>query len=307
MKIFYTIDEIAPQKQTVLTVGSFDGIHLGHQEILRELASQSRDCDCTEALITFHPHPKEVLGKGNQQGIELLTPLEEKLEILEDFGLPMVMVIPFTKEFAGTSYRDFVKNILIDRARMKKIVIGYDHTFGKNREGHAEQLKELGKRYDFSVTVVPPYRVGDETVGSSRIRHFLAKGDVESAARLLGRLYSMTGKVIRGKNRGKELGFPTANIQSLFPSKLIPARGVYCVNVIIENKRYTGMMNIGNRPTFNFDPLTLEAHIFNFSGLIYDSVLKIEFVRFIREEKKFSGPEELKRQMKKDREQCTKR
>ncbi|MBN2364815.1 MAG: bifunctional riboflavin kinase/FAD synthetase [Calditrichaeota bacterium] len=306
MKIFYSVDEIDPGQDTVLTVGSFDGVHRGHQRILEELEKQSRECECTDALITFHPHPKEVLGKTEGKPIELLTPLDDKLEILEKLGLSMVIIIPFTPEFSKTRYQDFVKNILIDRARMKKIVIGYDHSFGRNREGHAQELEQMGNKYGFSVTVIQPFHIGNEIVGSRKIRKFLKEGNVVEAAELLGRRYSLSGHVVKGNNRGKILGFPTANIQPAYTSKLIPARGVYAVDVLLDGKRYAGMMNIGNRPTFNFDPLTLEVHIFNFSGLIYDSNLRIEFKQFIRKERKFSEPEDLKQQMIKDKEICIK-
>jgi riboflavin kinase/FMN adenylyltransferase len=306
MKIFYSLDHIRVKKHTIVTVGSFDGIHLGHQHILKELEKQSRDCDCVETLITFHPHPKEVLGNANKNSLELLTPLEEKLEILEAFGLPQVIVIPFTLEFSRMTYQDFVKEILLKKIRMKKIVIGYDHTFGRNREGHAEQLQKLGKSLGFKVTVMPPYYVGDEAVSSSHIRRYVKEGKMENARILLGRPYSLSGQVVKGENRGKQLGFPTANIQLADSAKLIPAKGVYAVNILFEGKKYSGMMNIGTRPTFNFDPLTLEVHIFNFSGLIYGFNLKILFKAFIRKEIKFSSPEKLQEQMRKDREQCIK-
>jgi riboflavin kinase/FMN adenylyltransferase len=306
MKIFYSLDHIRLEKQTVVTVGSFDGIHLGHQHILKELEKQSQDCDCVETLITFHPHPKEVLGNAKKHSLELLTPLEEKLDILETFGLPQVIVIPFTREFSRITYQDFVNEILLKKIRMKKIVIGYDHTFGRNREGHAEQLKELGNSLGFKVTVIPPYYVGDEAVSSSHIRRYVKEGKMENARLLLGRPYSVSGQVVKGENRGKQLGFPTANIQLADPSKLIPARGVYAVDIQFNGEKYSGMMNIGTRPTFNFDPLTLEVHIFNFSSLIYGFNLKILFKAYIREEIKFSSPEELQEQMRKDREQCIK-
>ncbi len=306
MKVYYSLNNIRLKNQTVLTVGSFDGIHLGHQHILKELEKQSRDCDCVETLITFHPHPKEVLGNASKNPIELLTPLEEKLELLENFGLPLVIVIPFTREFSRISYQDFVKDILLKKIRMKKIIIGYDHTFGRNREGHAQQLQELARLLDFEVSVMPPCYVGEEVVSSSHIRQHVKEGKMENAQTLLGRPYSLAGRVVKGEKRGKQLGFPTANIRLPDTTKLIPAKGVYAVDVMVEGKKYSGMMNIGTRPTFNFDPLTLEVHIFNFSSLIYGINLKILFKMFIREEIKFSSPQALQEQMKKDKEQCIK-
>jgi len=307
MKIFRTIEEIHLQQNTVVTVGSFDGIHLGHEEILKELNRQAReDCDCLEILITFHPHPKEVIGNIKDHVIELLTPLEEKLEVLRTLGLPAVLVIPFTKEFSQTNYKDFVKNVLVQKLKIKKMVVGYDHAFGKNREGHPAQLKQLGSEFGFSVTVLDPFYLEGEIVNSSVIRNLLKKGDVSSAHKLLGRPYSLSGTVEEGDHRGRGLGYPTANLEIKNLHKLIPHKGVYAVNVEYQQKAYKGMMNIGNRPTFNFDPLTLEVHIFNFSGSIYGNELKIFFKKFIREEIKFENSEALKKQMLLDKKICMK-
>jgi len=306
MKIFYTIDDIRLEQSTVLTVGSFDGVHLGHQQIIKQLNTMAGEARSMEVLVTFHPHPKEVLSPPGQQSIELLTPLEEKLKLLKKSGLPVIAVLPFTREFARTGYREFVTDILIKKLKMKQMVIGHDHAFGRNREGHAEQLTELGRTADFSVTVIQPYFLGKEIVSSSRIRRLLKDGEVEGANQMLGRKYQIQGMVARGDNRGTRLGFPTANIQPASPNKLIPRTGVYAVEVSLAGQRYDGMMNIGHRPTFNFDPLTLEVHIFNFSGLIYGESIEVSFKKFIREEKKFQNPDELMAQIQKDKEWCLK-
>ena len=306
MKIFRQIEEIEIPQHSVLTVGSFDGIHLGHQQLLQELEKQAQDCDCQEVLVTFHPHPKQVLSTGPQTRIELLTPLEEKIQILEMYGLPVLLVIPFTRDFSRLTYRNFVEQILLKKLKMKKMVIGYDHAFGRNREGHANQLKELGETHGFSVTVIEPHRIDNEVASSSRIRQLLSEGNIELANRLLGRNYSLSGIVEKGESRGKKLGFPTANLRPTDPGKLIPRRGVYAVDIRINGDNFKGMMNIGHRPTFNFDPLTLETHIFNFSGLLYGSKLEIVFKKFIREERKFDNSQELKNQILKDKEICLK-
>ena len=306
MKIFYSIDDIQIEQSTMLTVGSFDGVHLGHQQIIKQLNALSGDSNSLEVLVTFHPHPKEVLSPAGDRSVELLTPLEEKLRLLEKLGLPVITVLPFTREFSKTGYREFVTNILIKKLKMKKMVIGHDHTFGRNREGHAEQLEELGKSADFSVTVIQPFFLGKEIVSSSRIRQLLKSGEVEIANKLLGRKYSIQGIVEKGENRGTTLGFPTANIRPSSPNKLIPKKGVYAVEVELSGQRYRGMMNIGHRPTFNFDPLTLEVHIFNFSGLIYGESIEVSCKKFIREEMKFRNPEELKSQIEKDKKMCFK-
>jgi riboflavin kinase/FMN adenylyltransferase len=302
MKIIKSLSDINIKSETVLTVGSFDGIHLGHQQILEELKIQSYDCECIPTLVTFHPHPKQVLGNR----VELLTPLDEKLHILEKLGLSMIIVIPFTVEFSKMDYQDFVRQILIKKLRMKKMVVGHDHAFGRNRMGDSDHLKELGINLGFSVTVIEPYIIGSELISSSRIREFLHLTEMEKVKELLGRPYSLIGIVEKGENRGAALGFPTANIQPLQEDKLIPQRGVYAVDIVMAEKTYQGMMNIGHRPTFNFDPLTLEVHIFNFSGLIYGSTIEILFKKYIREEKRFSTKQELKEQISKDKEICIK-
>lgn len=306
MKIIRRIEDINIDKPTVITVGSFDGIHQGHQQILTELKKQSLDCNCLEMLITFHPHPKVVLTTRSDIQIELLTPLDEKIRILENLQLSTVLIIPFDKEFSRMKYQNFVKDILVNQLKVKKMVIGYDHAFGRNREGHPQQLKEMGKKYDFTVTVMKPFLIDGEVVNSTRIRQLLKDGEVKKTQKLLGRKYAITGIVERGNNRGKSLGFPTANLRCTNSHKLIPKRGVYAVDVSFQNKIYKGMMNIGYRPTFNFDPLTLEVHIFNFTGSIYDEQLEIQFKKFIRDEKKFQNITQLKNQILKDREICYK-
>jgi len=302
MEIINSINDIKLQAPTAVTVGSFDGIHLGHQQILQQLKEQASSCECLSTLVTFHPHPKQVLGHR----VELLTPLPEKLPLLQKLGLDVLVIIPFTHEFSKMNYRQFVQEILIQKIGMKKMVVGYDHAFGRNREGSTHQLQELKKELDFSVTIIPPHRVGNELISSSRIREFIHLTQMQKVAQLLGRPYSMLGEVEKGEHRGTNLGFPTANIHPIHEEKLIPQNGVYAVDIILEGQRYKGMMNIGHRPTFNFDPLTLEVHIFNFSGLIYGSTLEIIFKKFIRVEKKFASPEALKKQISKDKEMCLK-
>jgi len=306
MKVFYSIPEININQPTIVTVGSFDGLHLGHQSIIKQLHLLAEDGKYLKTLVTFHPHPKEVLAPASGSPIELLTPLEEKINYLRELGLQVVVVIPFTREFSKTSYREFTLQLLIGRLRMKKIVVGYDHAFGRNREGHPEQLEELGKEANFSVTVVQPFFLENEAVNSSKIRHFLKNGQVELANRFLGRMYKISGIVERGNQRGSSLGYPTANIRPLHSNQLIPARGVYAVDVQLKGQRYQGMMNIGNRPTFNFDPLTLEVHIFNFSGLIYGESIEVFFKKFIRDEKRFRDQDELKHQLENDKKICLK-
>ncbi len=304
MKIFRSIDEIELDQSTALTVGTFDGVHRGHQEVLSLLGRRARELDCLEVLVTFHPHPQFVVGPKHGKELQLLTDLDEKLELLNQLRFPAVVVIPFTREFSQTSYQDFVKDILVKKLHVKMMAIGYDHAFGRNREGHREQLEKMGEKYNFMVEVVPPYYMDEEIVSSTLIRQNLNDGNVMRANELLGRHYSIQGKVVTGQRRGRDLGFPTANIQVNQSHRLIPKEGVYAVDVWLKGNRHRGMMNIGHRPTFNIDPLTLEVHIINFTGSLYSEVLKIEFKRFIREEKQFKNAEELKKQLIEDKKVC---
>ncbi len=304
MKVFRHINEVDVQGHSVVTVGSFDGVHLGHQAIIRSLNRAGEQCHCLPILVTFHPHPKMVVGPSNGRRVLLLTTLEEKLDLLEEYGLPAVLIIPFTREFSRTTYDEFVRKYLVDILRVKKMVIGHDHHFGRNREGHEAQLREFGRKYGFEVEALEPYFVDGEIVSSTRIREYLMRGEIKRANRLLGRYYSVRGKVVEGDHRGRKLGFPTANIRLTHLYKLLPRNGVYAVEVRLKNGVYKGMMNIGHRPTFNFDPLTLEVHIINFTGSIYGEDIEVAFKDFVREERQFRSAEELREQLQKDREKC---
>lgn len=304
MKIFRHINEVKIEGRTVVTVGSFDGVHLGHRAIIDALNRAGEECGCLPVLVTFHPHPKMVVGPANGRKVLLLTTLEEKLHLLEEYGLPAVLIIPFTREFSRTPYDVFVREYLVNILKVRKMVIGHDHHFGRNREGHEEQLREFGRQLGFEVEALEPFYVDGEIVSSSRIREYLMAGEIIRANRLLGRYYSIRGRVVEGNRRGRELGFPTANIRLNHIYKLIPRNGVYAVDVRIQNQVFKGMMNIGHRPTFNFDPLTLEVHIINFAGSIYNEDIEIAFKAFIREERQFRSPQELKQQLEIDREKC---
>jgi len=300
MKIFRTIDEIDIKQPAAVTVGTFDGFHRGHQQVLNELRQCSRESGCLQVLVTFHPHPRMVVGSRDNK-VLLLTTLEEKLDILRQFGLDAVLVIPFTREFSQTGYREFVQDILVNRLHVSKMVVGHDHAFGRNREGHPEQLKAISREFGFTVKILEPYYVAGEIVSSTRIRNELLAGHVENAAELLGRVYSLRGVVGHGDRRGRELGYPTANIEVADPNKVIPKIGVYAVDVNLDSGNYSGMMSIGHRPTFNFDPLTLEVHIFNFIGSIYGENIEVRFKKFIRDEVKFENAEALKEQLLEDK------
>jgi riboflavin kinase/FMN adenylyltransferase len=296
MKVVREISDIRIDTGSALTVGSFDGVHLGHKSIFENLIAISEKQNLESVIITFDPHPRKVLGTADKN-FKLLTSLDEKIELFEQIGIDQILIITFTKEFAKLSYRQFVENILVEKLNVREMVIGYDHHFGKDREGGMDKLIELGKIHGFSVKQISPFTTNGKTISSSLIRQLLEEGEIEKANEFLGRQYSIKGKVVKGVGRGREIGFPTANIQLENEDKVVPKRGVYAVDVVYENKLFKGMMNIGNRPTFNFDSLTLEVHIFKFTVYIYDAFIKICFKKYIREEKKFSNVNELKTQL----------
>jgi len=301
MKIIKDLAEIQRDKKSVVTLGTFDGLHLGHQEIVGEVIRKSREIDGRNFLLTFDPHPRKVIPGRND--VKLLSTLEEKISILEKLGLENLFVVNFTMEFSKQTPEEFVKKYLIDGIGLTEIVIGYDHHFGKGRDGNFELLKEIGEKNNFSVTLVPEYSVDEETISSTKIRNALLEGDVLKAGKMLGRNYSFKGKIVRGDGRGKKLGFPTANISVNDEDKLIPAKGIYAAECIVQKEKYFGLLSLGSRPTFHKDGDVIpEFYIFDFDRDIYDEVMKVEMIEKIREEEKFNSVDELIIQMKKDEE-----
>ncbi len=299
MNIFDENSNIEKSKNTVVTIGTFDGIHRGHRKILDELLRISKEENSRNFVITFEPHPRTVVAQ--KFDIRLLTTLEEKKEIFENYGIENLMVINFTKEFSKLTSEEFIRKFICDKIGARHVVIGYDHKFGRNRDGNESTLRSLGEKFGFDVTQVPPIKENDVVISSTLIRNLLLKGKVEEANSYLGRNYSLSGKVVHGAGRGISLGFPTANLQPDSKRKLIPANGVYAVSVKLENKVYFGVMNIGFRPTFNQTPHAItEVHILDFNKDIYGENIKIEFVKRLRDEKKFVGKEELIKQIEDD-------
>ncbi len=290
-------------KNTAVTVGTFDGVHLGHRKIIESLSGIANENNLRKAVVTFEPHPRIVLSDNNA-GIKILTTLSEKLNLLEELGIDIIYVINFTKEFASTSAIDFYKNVLIDTIGLSHLVLGYDHMFGKNREGSIETIKPLSQKYHFSYHRVDEFRIHNEIVSSSAIRKLLTVNDIPKANEFLGSPYLLEGDVIIGDKRGRQIGFPTANIKPLEPHKLIPARGVYYVKVeTSDGNEYDGMMNVGYRPTVRFESeMFLEANIFGFDKNIYGETIRIKFLEYLRDEIKFSSLEALVSQLKKDKE-----
>ena len=283
---------------TIVTIGTFDGVHIGHQKIIKRLVDIAHKKHLNSVVLTFFPHPRMVLQNNND--IKLLNTIEERETILSDLGLDYLVVKTFTKKFANLSAEEFVKNILVDKLNAKHIIIGYDHRFGKGRSANIDDLKSFGKQYDFEVEEISVQDIEDVSVSSTKIRNALNDGDILTANTYLGYNFYITGKVVKGKGLGRKIGFPTANREIAEDYKLIPKNGVYVIKTSIENKLVYGMMNIGMNPTVNGTKKTIEAHFFNFNNDIYNQTLKIEFVARLRDEEKFESVELLKKQLKLD-------
>jgi len=301
MEVFNSLSEVKKDKNTVITLGTFDGIHLGHKKIIEEVNNKAEKLRARSFLITFDPHPRIVVSKGHT--IKLLNTLQEKIEILGNLKIQNLLIINFTKEFSQLTSEEFFKNYIIDKIGLKEIVIGYDHHFGKGRGGDENTLREMGKEFDFNVTRVDAVNINGTSVSSTKIRNALAEGNISLANSFLGRYYSFHGNVVKGDGRGRLLGFPTANIKLKEENKLLPAIGIYAVELIVDNVKHFGLMSIGKRPTFyNDGQLTTEIYIFDFDKNIYDKNVIVKVVERIRGEEKYSSPEELVAQMKKDKE-----
>ncbi len=286
--------------ESVVTIGTFDGLHLGHQQIISKVIKVAEEKKLTSVVVTFDPHPRAVVSKD--YNMQLLATLDEKKILFEELKIDNLFVINFTLEFAKISSDEFVKNYLIDKLNAKHVVIGYDHKFGKNRNGDKSTLKEFGIKYGFDVTCMDEFQSEGDTISSTVIRNLLQTGEVDTANSYLGRNYSFFGKVVEGAKRGREIGFPTANIEIDNPYKLVPANGVYIVKASLDNQSLYGIMNIGIRPTFeNENNKVIEMHIFDFNKNIYGKEIKIEFIKRIRSEKKFNSKEELINQITKDK------
>ncbi|HEY5824329.1 MAG TPA: bifunctional riboflavin kinase/FAD synthetase [Cyclobacteriaceae bacterium] len=301
MKIYHSIDDFQPLNYAVVTSGTFDGVHLGHQTILKRLKEVAEKNNGETVVITFWPHPRLIL-KPEEQSLKLLNTFEEKAELLKQQGIQHLLRIPFTKEFSQITSQEFISKILVDKIGTRKLVIGYDHRFGRNREGSFEQLKINGPTYGFEVEEIPRQDVDDVGVSSSKIRKALEEGDVETTTHFLGRPYSILGAVIKGDKLGRVLGFPTANIDVDAHHKLIPAEGIYAVTVNYGANEYQGMLYIGNRPTVDGINRSIEVNLFDFNKEIYGETLKVNLISLLRADAKFDDLEALKLQLHKDKE-----
>ena len=300
MKVYQGLSKVSKIKNAVVTIGTFDGVHYGHQIILKRLKEIAHSIDGSTVLITFWPHPRYVLNP-NGNNFHLLTSIEERTELLKQFQIDHLIIIPFTREFSNLSSEKFIKDILVNSIGTKKLVIGYDHRFGKDRKGSFKELKKDGPLYGFDVEEIPEQDVDHVAVSSTKIRTSLENGDIQTANKYLGRNYQISGIVVKGSGIGHNIGFPTANIKLTFEHKLIPADGIYAVKVLRAGKVFGGMLNIGYRPTVDGKRKVIEVNIFDFDVDIYGEIITIEFIKKTRDEIKFNSLEELVMQLNNDK------
>ncbi|PKQ45904.1 bifunctional riboflavin kinase/FAD synthetase [Confluentibacter flavum] len=300
MGILQNIKTYNSKEPTVVTIGTFDGVHVGHQKIIKRLVNAGINSDLKSVILTFFPHPRMVLQKDT--GIKLINTIDERSEILNSLGLDFLLVKKFTKEFSRLSAEDFVKKILVDKLNAKKVIIGYDHRFGRNRNANFEDLKLFGEKYAFEVEEISAKDINDVSVSSTKIRTALNEGNIIKANSFLGYNFMLTGTVAKGKGLGKQLGFPTANIIIEEAYKLIPKYGSYVVSSLVNEQLVYGMMNIGMNPTVNGETESIEVHFFNFDDNIYNKKIQINLLNRIRDEQKFESVEALKNQLLKDKQ-----
>lgn len=299
MKKVENIIQNCSKQPTIITIGTFDGVHIGHQKIIQKLTKTAKKSNLQSVVLTFFPHPRMVLQQDAD--IKLLNTIDERLQILNSFGVQHTLVKTFTKDFSNLSAYDFVKTILVDELNAKQIIIGYDHHFGKNRSADINDLKRFGKQFNFEVKEIPEQDIDDVAVSSTKIRKALESGDISTANLYLGYPYFLTGMVIKGKGLGRQIEFPTANIHIKETYKLIPKNGVYVVKSTINGVLYFGMLNIGTNPTVGGKHQSIEVHFFDFDTDIYDQKIKVELLERLRDEHKFESVEALKNQLKKDK------
>lgn len=304
MTVIHNITNYSSKKPSILTIGTFDGVHLGHQKIIQTLVAKAREKKYVANVLTFFPHPRKVLQKGNN--LFLIDTLNEKEQFLKKLGIDHLIIHPFTPEFSKLSSLEFTRDILVEKLNISTLYIGYDHRFGHNREASVDDLIDMGKIYGFEVEVIPAQTVDEVTVSSTKIRSAITAGDFEKVNQYLGRYFEFSASVIHGDQLGRTLDFPTANLAVAETYKILPPKGVYLVKVIFKGKPLFGMMNVGNRPTLKGKQLTLEVHIFSFNQTIYGEELTVYVLEKIREEKKFESLVDLQTQLYLDQELCNK-
>ncbi|MCF8321458.1 MAG: bifunctional riboflavin kinase/FAD synthetase [Flavobacterium sp.] len=299
MKVFSSISEFNSTKKTIVTIGTFDGVHIGHQKIIEKLIQGTNNAACESLILTFFPHPRMVLNGSSS--IQLLNTITEKSSLLEKMGIDNLVIHPFDKEFSNLSAEEFAKTILIDAFNIHKIIIGYDHRFGKNRAANIDDLIGFGKKYGFEVEEISAQEIDSVSVSSTKIRAAISNGNIAVANEFLGYDYTLSGKIIKGKQLGRTIGFPTANIEIEENYKLIPMNGVYIVKSHLQEKTVFGIMNIGLNPTVNGENLSIEVHFLDFDGDLYDTEIGVSVIQRIRDEKKFTSIDLLKSQIQEDK------
>ncbi len=301
MKIYHHLDEFGPVQNAVVTIGTFDGVHIGHRKIITGLRQRAAAVGGETVLLTFFPHPRMILHPEDEQ-LKLINTIQERAALLEEAGIDHLIITPFSRDFSNQLAEDYIREVLVNKIGAKILVIGYDHRFGKDRQGGLAELQAAAPVYDFMVEEIPEQDINEVAVSSTRIRNALLNAQVETANAFLGYPFFITGKVIRGDQIGRQIGYPTANLQVEEAYKLIPADGIFAVTVVIENKRYQGMAYIGHRPTINGMTRNIEVNIFDFNQDIYNQTISMNFHYFVRHDVKFISLDELKMQLAKDRE-----
>ncbi len=299
MKLFHSINDFRSTKKTILTLGTFDGVHIGHKKILERITQNTENGKYESLVLTFFPHPRMVLQ--DQSEIRLLNTITEKTKLLEQTGIENLIIHPFDENFSRLTAEEFVHSILVDQFHIQKIIIGYDHRFGRNRTANIDNLIAFGEQYGFEVEQISAQEIQDVSVSSTKIRNALQEGNMALANDYLGYSYFFTGEVVRGKQLGRTIGFPTANIKIDEDYKLIPKTGVYVVKAIVEQKEVFGMMNIGFNPTVDGQKQTIEVHLFDFNNTIYGKKIEVSMLQYLREEQKFGSVEQLKEQLNQDK------
>ncbi len=320
MKVYNNLEEFKPLKNAVVTIGTFDGVHYGHQKILDSLKECAENTQGETVLLTFFPHPRMILHPEDES-LRLINDIYEKVDLLAQAGIDHLIITPFTRDFSNQTPEQYIRDVLVNKLGTKTIVVGYDHQFGKDRQGTMKELLKYAQIYDFKVKQIAEQDINQVSVSSTKIRESLIKGDIASTNLCLGYAFKMNGKVIRGNQLGRQIGFPTANLQLLEPRKLVPAYGIYAIRARImelpnlqENEEYQpqapmettyfGLGYIGNRPTVNGVGRSIEVNLFDFDGDLYDKILSVEFLHFIRYDERFEDMEKMIRQMKADREKA---
>lgn len=299
MKVYTSIEDFNDVRNPVVTTGTFDGVHVGHQKIIARLKEVAKEENGETVLLTFYPHPRMVLFPEDNE-LKLINTQQEKIELLEKYGIDHLIIYPFTKDFSRLTSVEFVRNILVNKIKTKRLVIGYNHHFGRNREGSFEHLKEYGPLYGFEVEEIPAEDIDNIEISSTKIRKALQTGEVHTASSYLGHAYTVSGKVVAGLKLGRTIGYPTANIVVDDQYKLIPADGIYAVKLKHNGKIYGGMLSIGNNPTVERKGRSIEVNIFDFNQTIYGETVTIYFIERLRDEQKFNSLEDLKIQLAKD-------